>query len=193
MTDDTADAVDAEERDGFESDAAAVFAVLAECWRRPTDSLVTAVNERKLEGILPGADDVSLDELRAEYTRLLLGPDPEQIPPYESVFRNRDEDGEYGSVNGPATEAVIKWYQSHGVAPAADEPELPDHIATELEFAAYLADNGELEACEQFLEEHPKQWFDEFLSEVRERTQSPFYESLTLATDKAIDIKLNGR
>ncbi|MEF8881084.1 MAG: molecular chaperone TorD family protein [Halapricum sp.] len=176
----------------FDSQDAAVFAVLSECWSRPTESIVEIVNTGKLQGIVPDVEDVTLEDLRAEYTRLLLGPDPDQVPPYESVYRNRDPDEEFGPVRGASTEAVRKWYRTHGVAIADDNPEMPDHIATELEFAAYLADNNELEACEQFLDEHPRQWTGEFLSAVSERTRSPFYESLAAATERALSVELTG-
>lgn len=177
--------------DPLDSDTAAVFAVLSECWRQPTTALVATVNEGALRGILPEGGDVHLDDLRREYTRLLLGPGPDQIPPYESVYRDRDaKEEELGSVRGASTEAVLKWYRSYGVTTAAEEPELPDHIAIELEFAAYLADDGDVEACEQFLDEHLRQWAGEFLSAIREQTRSPFYDSLAAATDTAIHMDL---
>jgi TorA maturation chaperone TorD len=193
MAYETTERPDSEQRGEFDSEVAAVFAVLSECWKRPTQSVVTTVNEDELGGIFPDVDDVSLEDIRTEYTRLLLGPGPEQIPAYESVYRDRDEDESFGPVRGASTQAVRKWYLSYGVTPAEDQSELPDHIAIELEFAAYLAENEDLETCEQFLDEHLRQWATEFLSAIHEETDTPFYESLAAATETAIYMDVNER
>jgi TorA maturation chaperone TorD len=188
MTNDTIESDRADESEGFESREAAMYAVLSRCWKMPDESLSDALREGDLRGVAPGVDDVSSEELRAEYTRIVLGPGEEQVPPYESVHRDAEDDEEFGPVKGPSMDAVLKWYRSYGVAPAEDSPELPDHIATELEFAAYLADNGHTDACEQFLDEHLRQWAGEFLDLILERTRHPFYEGLVAQTRETLEL-----
>jgi len=161
------------------------YAVLAQCWRQPTEGLVAAVEAGDLEEVVPGVRDVSLEELRAEHARLFVGPADPPCPPYESVYR--DGDGGPGQVLGPSTRDVVSWYREYGVGLEPDWSDLPDHLATELEFAAVLLDRGEPEACERFLDEHPRQWFDDFASAVRASDPSAFYRELLETTEAAIE------
>jgi TorA maturation chaperone TorD len=161
------------------------YAVLARCWREPTEDLVAAVEAGDLEGVLPGVRDVSLEALRAEHARLFVGPADPPCPPYESVYRDGD-DGP-GQVLGPSTRDVVNWYREYGVGLEPEWSDLPDHLATELEFAAVLLDRGETEACERFLDEHPRRWFDDFATRLRESDASAFYRELLETTAAAIE------
>ncbi len=167
------------------SDAAA-YAVLSRCWREPTPDLVAAVNRGALDGILPGVTDVDAGTLRVEYSRLLVGPGEQQVPPYESVYRDAEPGNERGPVRGPSTRAVEKWYRSYGVEPADDWHDMPDHVATELEFLSHLSENGHREARDQFLEEHLHRWIDEFLDAAGEETTHPYYEALVQTTREVL-------
>jgi len=161
------------------------YAVLAQCWRDPTEDLVAAVEDGDLEGVLPGVRDVSLEELRVEHARLFVGPADPPCPPYESVYRDGD-DGP-GQVLGPSTRDVVNWYREYGVGLHPNWSDLPDHLATELEFVAILLDRGEADAAEQFLEEHPRQWFDDFATAVRDSDPLGFYRELLETTAAAIE------
>ncbi|AEM57408.1 cytoplasmic chaperone TorD family protein [Haloarcula hispanica N601] len=172
--------------DGFRSDVAATYAVLAECWREPTEQLVEAVETGELVPVVGDVGSVDLRRLNAEYTRLFIGPDGPPCPPYESVYRDGDDPDELGPVKGPATMAVVRWYREFGVQPAADHPDLPDHIATELEFAAYLAEAGFDERLAQFRTEHLDAWADEFLGHVEAETREAFYASLAATTREVL-------
>ena len=174
------------ESDAFQSDAAAMYAVLAECWREPSHRLVTAVESGELEPVFGDLGSVDLKDLRTEHTRLFIGPAGPPCPPYESVYRDRNDPDELGPVKGPATMAVTRWYQEFGVQPAQDHPDLPDHIATELEFAAYLAEEGFDERLDQFCDEHLGAWIDEFLGIVEDETYEQFYESLAATTREVL-------
>ncbi len=72
-------------------------------------------------------------------------------------------DDEFGEVLGPATTAVERWYQAFGVEHRPEQRDLPDHVATELEFCAYLAEHGRDDRLDQFCEEHLTAWTDEYL------------------------------
>lgn len=93
---------------------AARFAALAACWRQPDDDLQAA---------LAAETDTTVDaqSLRAEYTRLFVGPGPSQSPPYESVYRDGERDADLGPVYGSSTQAVARWYSEYGLQPAASE------------------------------------------------------------------------
>lgn len=165
-----------------EKQLAAGYAVLARCWREPDADLVAAIETGDLDEVATDIDTVSLDALRIEYTRLFVGPAEPPCPPYESVYRD-----EGGQVLGPMTRAVVTWYRSYDLEPDVEVPELPDHIGTELEFLGCLYRENETEAAKQFLEEHPREWIGQFLNEVREATDDPFYAALADTTERVIE------
>ena len=80
----------------------------------------------------------------------------------------------------------MKWYQAHGLGLDPEWSDLPDHVATELEFVSHLAGEGQDAVREQFLDEHPRQWMGAFLDRVRVETHEPFYAGLADATEDAL-------
>ncbi|AXR82225.1 TorD/DmsD family molecular chaperone [Natrarchaeobaculum sulfurireducens] len=158
------------------------YAVLAECWRQPTETLLEDVAVETLADVDPAVRDADIESLRVEHARLFVGPEEPKCPPYESVYRDSRD-----SVLGPTTRAVVKWYQTYGLGLDPDWPDLPDHVATELEFAAYLLEHEDVETCEQFLDEHPRQWMTAFLEGVRRETREPYYRALAELTAAAIE------
>ncbi|WP_253737529.1 TorD/DmsD family molecular chaperone [Halohasta salina] len=183
---DTTDRPTTDSVDGLESDLAATYAVLAVCWREPSDRLVAVANEGELTPVVGDLDGVDPDDLRVEYTRLFIGPAGPPCPPYESVYRDGEDDAEFGPVEGPSTVAVRRWYRAFGVHPAPEYSDLPDHIAAELEFAAALADEGRVDRLEQFLDEHLRVWADTFLDRVEAETCEGFYAALARTTREVL-------
>ncbi|WP_135821976.1 TorD/DmsD family molecular chaperone [Halostella litorea] len=164
-------------------DRAAVFRGLSRYWQYPTQDLIRVLREAS-----PGLSaDVELRELRVEYTRLFLGPGTGQCPPYESVYRDGDDDGELGPVRGPSTDAVRRWYREFGTRPDPERPALADHVATELEFVAHLAETEDPDVVEQFLDEHPRRWVGTFAARVRDHDPDGFYRTLLDLTERAVE------
>ncbi|QGN08010.1 cytoplasmic chaperone TorD family protein [Halorhabdus sp. CBA1104] len=166
---------------GGEATAAQGYAVLARCWRQPDEQLRTAIESGALAGVVSERETLDLTALRTEHARLFVGPDSPPCPPYESIYRDGDGDTA-GNVLGPSTRAVVDWYDEYGLGLDPEWSDLPDHIATELEFAGHLSAVASRETCEQFLDEHPRQWFETFLDGVRAETREPFYAELADAT-----------
>lgn len=160
---------------------AAGYAVLARCWRDPDDTLVDALAAGALDAVVPDVDPVSLHPLRAEYTRLFVGPGEPLAPPYESLYRD-----EGGQLLGPTASAVVAWYRTYDVGLHPEVRDLPDHVAAELEFLAHLHRRGETDAAEQFVAEHLGQWVGTFLDAVRASAREPFYAALADATERAL-------
>ncbi|WP_372480827.1 molecular chaperone (plasmid) [Halomicrobium sp. HM KBTZ05] len=180
MTDDTATAVD-DPTGETRLPTADTLGTLAVCWREPSEELRTAVESDAIAWLDESEAAVDLDDLRVEYTRLFIGPGPEQCPPYESVYRDGDHDGDeqnVGPVYGPATQAVARWYAEYGLELRDSRSAPPDHIATELEFAAYLAATEDDDTLEQFLDEHPRTWIEPFAARLRENDPGPFYRAV---------------
>ena len=129
----------------------------------------------------------ALRTLEIEYNRLFVGPGRPQAPPYESVYRDPR-----GLVMGPAARGVERRYAEAGLAIATDHRDLPDHVATELGFMAYLAmqeaeAQGEdatawLERERTFLRDHLTVWLPRFCQRVREVSRHPFYTALAELT-----------
>lgn len=167
------------------------FGTLGVCWREPSEELVTAIESGTFDWFDGAETPVTLDDLRVEYTRLFIGPGPEQCPPYESVYRDGDDSDDaenaLGPVYGPATQAVARWYDEYDLRLRDSRSAPPDHIATELEFAAYLAANEDDSTLEQFLSEHPRAWIDHFTAQLRENEPGPFYQALIERTTEAIN------
>ncbi|EMA31363.1 TorD/DmsD family molecular chaperone [Halobiforma nitratireducens] len=158
------------------------YAVLADCWRQPTERLLEEVATGTLGEIDPSVRDADLESLRVEHARLFVGPDRPRCPPYETVYRGSEVPGA-----GPTARAIEKWYRTYDFDLESVGCNLPDHVATELEFAAYLLEHEDVAICEEFLDEHLRQWLDGFLADVRQETREPYYEALSELTGAAVD------
>jgi DMSO reductase family type II enzyme chaperone len=129
----------------------------------------------------------ALRTLEIEYNRLFVGPGRPQAPPYESVYRDPR-----GLVMGPTARDVERRYAEAGLALAPDYHDLPDHVAMELGFMAYLTmqeaeAQGKdvrvwLEKERTFLRDHLIVWLPRFCQRVREKSQHPFYATLAELT-----------
>jgi DMSO reductase family type II enzyme chaperone len=134
-----------------------------------------------------------LQALEIEYNRLFVGPGRPEAAPYESVYRDP-----HGQVMGPATRDVVRHYREAGLAPASDHHDLPDHVAMELSFMAYLAleestAQGEeaqiwLEKEQTFLQEHLGTWLPLFCQRVTAASRHPFYTALARLTSAFVDL-----
>ena len=127
------------------------------------------------------------EELAVEHARLFVGPFALGAPPYGSVYLD-----EGGRVMGDSTMEVIQTYEQAGLTRSKDCTDLPDHIAVELEFAAFLAFKileatkkddcdgaAQYEATQQaFLTDHVWRWVPEFCARIRAGTDNGFYVAL---------------
>jgi TorA maturation chaperone TorD len=174
---------------------------LAETLRRAA----AAISAERLEPIadetvdsLTIFDDEPEPALRAlemEYNRLFVGPGRPQTPPYESFYRDK-----WGLVMGPSARDVERRYAEAGLALAADHRDLPDHVATELGFMAYLATQGVqaqdeerqlwLEREHLFLRDHLSEWLPVFCRRVEEASQHPFYTALAELTETFVSLDM---
>lgn len=157
---------------------------------------------RNREGI---PDDHFL-ELRADHTRLFIGPGKPIAPPWESVYFNEDR-----MIFQKQTVQVRNWFRRFGLEAEKVYQEPDDHIGLELSFLAALAKIG-LEALEEkdearfeellqaqkdFLFEHPLQWVKTWSDLVVERAQTDYYRGLAkmihgtlLALAATFDVKV---
>ncbi|MBR6527914.1 MAG: molecular chaperone TorD family protein [Lachnospiraceae bacterium] len=147
--------------------------------------------------------------LRVEYTRLFLIPKKEKIYIYESRFcYPKDADPrQYSMFVSPCALHAEQCYKEAGVRVRKDLQEVPDHMATELEYISYLyrkmAETITMEnkteqvlwkvRIETFWQKHLNKWYDAFLAEIQEKTESETYKALATLGGMRFDVPGSGR
>jgi TorA maturation chaperone TorD len=157
----------------------------------PVQRLVSALE------ITPDQTEGALRALEIEYNRLFVGPGRAQAPPYESFYRHR-----WSLLMGPSAGDVERRYAEAGLALLPDYRDLPDHVATELGFMAYLvaqeagADDDErrtwLERQRLFLRDHLSVWLPLLCRRVQEASRHPFYTALAELSETFVRLDMQG-
>ncbi len=164
-----------------------VYRFLSRAFAYPNDAFLPALRENlaqtgemasDLSPIVDLLSEESPVNLQAEYTRLFISGYPKTpCPPYESAYRE-------GRLMGQANVSVRALYSQWGMVV---DPPLGDHIATELEFLAFLTALAMTapEIAEQalttraaFLSEHPGQWIPQFAANLQTHAQIEGYRLL---------------
>ncbi len=133
-----------------------------------------------------------LETLQVEHTRLFINAVPHVLaPPYASAY-----DGG-GQLMGEPAAAALRAYQRAGLTLSAERRELPDHLATELEFMFFLI-SQELaargsgnpaharslrEQQEQFLAEQLLPWVPSWRKKVEPADRTRLYKTLAQLTE----------
>ena len=139
-----------------------------------------------------GEDD---DALAVEYTRLFdVGASGPPCPLFG---------GSYGSARMKVMEETIRFYEHFGLETSQGQRELPDHLATELEFLHFLT-FSEAEALEtgadpepfrrarrDFLGRHPGQWVPQLCQRLQKHEAQPFYAALIGQLDRFLASELS--
>ena len=131
-----------------------------------------------------------IQELKAEYTRLFIGPDKLVAPPWESVYC-----GEDAMLFQEVTLKVRETYRRFGLQPEGYPHVADDSLALELAFMAKLSEramedlhNGDelglgrlLESSEDFLTQHLLVWIPKFLERMQKAKTQLMYPQLCVA------------
>lgn len=152
-----------------------------EPWGLFPEGLKKAVKE------LPSEPGKALETLQVEYTYLFINAVPRvPAPPYASAYTGQ------GLLMGEAAEEALRAYREVGLSLADDYHDLPDHLATELEFLAWLGGqagaaykNGEesegnrwMVKGKAFLSQQLLPWLSPFRRRVEEASRISFYQEL---------------
>lgn len=163
---------------------------------RPTADTVGRVRQMAEVLGIPCPDAWPIGDLEQEYVDLFVVPNPRYVAPYESVYRDAwllpvapDPESPFaarsrmikGLVMGESTAAVRECYREAGLAPSE---ELPDHIANELRFMAYLWERETQTPQERgryatlrarFRDEHLLKWVGLLQARLRESERLAYY------------------
>jgi TorA maturation chaperone TorD len=129
-------------------------------------------------GLETDADDLGL---RAEYARLIGGPQHRVAPPWGSVYTDKD-----GVVFGATTLELRSWLRAHGIASAYGTARAEDHIGALLDLAGYVADHDR-ELLAEFLEQHVLMWSHHYFAKLIPETRHPLYRGAVQLADDTLE------
>jgi len=136
----------------------------------------------------------SVDALRATYAKLFLGTGP--CPMRETAY------GDARRMSGRAVDLadINGFYAAFGLRPSPLEPDLPDHLCSELEFCswllvklAYAQQRGAYSKCtvtfralRAFLQDHLGRWPESFAAELHRNDATSAYTHLADALARVV-------
>ena len=122
------------------------------------------------------------DELAVEYSRLFdVGTPAPPCPLYGGL---------YGGARMKTMEEAVRFFNHFGLTLSEEQRELPDHLATELEFLHYLsfreaealqkqADPGAFRRAQRdFIERHPGSWVPKLAGRLEQQQPMRFFTEL---------------
>jgi len=208
----TAVTYDTEISAGTARERSGLYGFLAEVFRaEPSPDLLRRIKDPAFAEVLEAAgahlgeelthqpEDILLEDLAVEYTRLFLGPG-RHVRPYAATYL----DGAGASLCGPTTAWVRDFMERAGFALAPGHRNLPDHVFVEMEFMARMTAR-EAEAVEagdaaaavqsrriqrEFLETHLGRWLPRFCGHAAEQAELSFYRELARLAGHFLDSEL---
>ncbi len=151
---------------------------------------------KDLSTALGNDPDDTLNQLKTEYTRLMIGPDKLPAPPWESIYVTKER-----TLFQETTLSVRRAYLNYKFLPANYPHEADDHLAFELDFMAHLAKLTLEKFNEQkvrtikrlladqkaFLEEHLLLWIGDFAKDIQASKTHLFYPQIAALTERFLE------
>ena len=129
-----------------------------------------------LADMVSGLADGITDELIWEYRRLFVGPGHLPVPPWGSVYTDRE-----CVVFGETTLELRAWMRERGIARSSDEKTPEDHIGLMLALMSHLC-RTQPEHLDEYLCAHLLTWAPHYLEELANEAAHPFYRGLANLT-----------
>ncbi len=197
---------------GIARERSGLYGFLAEVFRaEPSPDLLRRLKDPGFAEVLEAAgahlgeelagqpEEVLLEDLAVEYTRLFLGPG-RHVRPFAATYL----DGAGASLCGPTTVWVRDFMERAGFELAPGHRNLPDHVFVEMEFMARLTlreaeavEAGDDEAASQsrhiqkeFLKNHLGRWLPRFYGGAAEQAELSFYRELARLAGHFLDSEL---
>jgi len=132
-------------------------------------------------------NEAALERLNVEMTRLMEGPGVTPAVPYASYYLHGQQ------LMGSSAQTARRFYLEWGVAPEQGTIP-PDHIALELGFLSFLAEQtleddkrqDALRASLVFLREHLLPWLPQFCAALETSAREPFFGALSRLTRQVV-------
>lgn len=134
-----------------------------------------------LSAMREGAEDADGEALVWEYRRLFVGPGAMPVPPWGSVYTDRE-----CVVFGETTLTLRSWMRRNGIARQGGEKTPEDHIGLMLLLMAWIA-NHRPELLEEYLRDHLLTWSSHMLEELEDAAQHSFYRGLAQLTKASLE------
>ena len=133
----------------------------------------------------------------AAYRRSFLFPVQTRIVPVESVYRRWTADSsaevpfaaEKGLLMSDHALHMKSLYDSFGITLPSGYQAMPDHLCLELEFAALLLENQEIEKYRLFIREH-LDWLDEMAEDAEKKAIPGYYLQVVKVTAQFLSLEL---
>jgi len=140
--------------------------------RQPTEEVLLQLKET-----FEMQFDDTVGEVAIDFETLFLNP-TSHLSPHESFYNYSLEDNP--KLWGKATEEVLAFYQSVGLAIEDETVIIPDHLAMELLFMSYLVGNGLIDQQKTFMNDHLFRWIPDFCDEVERHARTIFYREIAV-------------
>lgn len=137
--------------------------------------------KESLSAMREGAEGADEDALVWEYRRLFVGPGAMPVPPWGSVYTDRE-----CVVFGEATLALRSWMRQNGIARLGDEKTPEDHIGLMLLLMAWIADHKP-ELLEEYLRDHLLTWSSHMLEELEDAARHSLYRGLAQLAKESLE------
>lgn len=142
-------------------------------------------------------DPKYMDEVKSEYTRLLIGPGKLVAYPWESTYNGKEN-----LLFQESTLRVRQAYRKYGYLPEEYPKVADDHIALELHFMAKLSERalhsfqeGNTDDTRQvlkdqkiFMKYHLLNWLPKYAENIQKSRTAIFYPQFAIATDAFVKI-----
>ncbi len=142
---------------------------MAASWPFVDESLAADCLANMVEGLQEGPH---AEALMWEYRRMFVGPKHMPVPPWGTVYTDREQ-----VLFGPANVALHTWMNRNGVQRLAQDHMPDDHIGLLISLLGWVANNRP-SVLDEFLREHVLTWSSHYFDLFIEMCEHPFYRGM---------------
>ena len=128
-----------------------------------------------------GASEYDKEHFIWEYRRLFVGPAARPVPPWGSVYMDRD-----CVVFGITEIELERWLRKNDIKRQTNDKVPEDHIGLMFAQMAYIA-RYRPELLREYLEQHLLTWSHHFFNQLQRATDHPFYQKLAVLADASLE------
>lgn len=161
---------------GAQASFAAMAALDAQAAAREWPFADPACAKGALADMVSGLACGITDDLTWEYRRLFVGPGHLPVPPWGSVYTDRE-----CVVFGAATLELRAWMRERGIARATGDKTPEDHIGLMLALMSHLCRTAP-DCLDEYLCLHFLTWAPHYLEKLAAEAHHPFYRGLANLT-----------